>query len=264
MTLTPTRALITGASAGIGEAFARALAARGWDLVLVARREERLRALAAELSRTHGVQCSIVALDLGIDRAGRRLRELVDGEVDLVVNNAGFGTQGPFIETDGDALAQQIAVDLRAVVDVCHAFLPAMVARRRGAVINVSSTTAFQPVPTMAVYAAAKSFVVSFTESLWQELKPHGVTVFTLAPGPTRTEFFDVVGDSAATVGGIQRMQTPEQVVATGLRTLDRRRPPSSVVSGVDNAVTARLAKFVPKRLLLPAVAGVLRPIKST
>ncbi|GAB2480387.1 SDR family NAD(P)-dependent oxidoreductase [Jatrophihabitans fulvus] len=263
MPLTPTRAMITGASAGIGEAFARALAARRCDLVLVARREDRLRALAEELQRAHGVDCATVALDLGVDRAGRRLRELVDGEVDLVVNNAGFGTQGPFIDTDGDALAQQIAVDLRAVVDVCHAFLPEMVARRRGAVINVSSTTAFQPVPTMAVYAAAKAFVVSFTESLWQELKPHGVIAFTLAPGPTRTEFFDVVGDTAATIGGRQRMQTAEQVAATGLRTLARRHPPSSVVSGLDNAVTARLAKFVPKRVLLPAVANVLRPIKS-
>ena len=252
------RALVTGASSGIGRAMATALASRGSDLVLVARRGDRLEALAAELAEDYGVRCEAVVLDLSMDSAGRRLRELVGGEVDLVVNNAGFATQGSFVDTPADDLAREIAVDIRAVVDVSRAFLPAMVARRHGAIINVASTTAFQPVPTLAVYAASKAFVLRFTQALWFEARADGVIVFCLSPGPTQTEFFDAIGENATVVG---RMQTADQVAATALRALERRSPPPHVVSGRRNSLTSNLVRFAPLRVLLPGLARGMHPI---
>lgn len=254
------RALITGASSGIGESFAHALAARGCNLVLVARRQDRLDALGDRLEAEHKISCTRVAFDLSVERPGSRLRDLVDGDIDLLINNAGFATQGPFLEGDAGDFARVVAVDIAAVVDLCHAFLPAMVQRRHGAIINVSSTTAFQPVPTLAVYAASKAFVLSFSQSLWYEAKQHGVKVFSLAPGPTQTEFFDVVGESATVVG---TLQTAEQVVAAGLKTLDRRRTPPSAVSGFGNSIAAALATIAPRRVLLPALARSMQPVKS-
>lgn len=251
------RALITGASSGIGEAFARALAKRGCDLVLVARRRDRLDALAAQLEAEYGITCARIAFDLAGEAPGSRLRDLVNGDIDLVINNAGFATQGPFLDGDASDYARVLAVDIRAVVDICHAFLPAMVACRHGAIMNICSTTAYQPVPSLSVYAASKSFVLSFSQSLWYEAKRHGIKVFSFAPGPTRTEFFDVIGEAATVVG---RMQTADQVAAAGLRALDRRRTPPSVVSGAGNTASAALARLVPRRVLMPALARSLRP----
>ncbi|KKF03490.1 SDR family NAD(P)-dependent oxidoreductase [Mycolicibacterium obuense] len=254
------RALVTGASSGIGEAFAKALAARGCDLVLVARRRERLEPLAKELEERHGISCVSVPFDLSARHPGTELRALVEGDVDILINSAGFATQGPFVEGDAEDFARVLAVDVGAVVDLCHAFLPEMVRRRRGAIVNVSSTTAYQPVPTLAVYAAAKAFVLSFSQSLWYEARQHGVTVFSFAPGPTHTEFFDVIGETATAVG---RMQSADQVAAAGLRALDRRWTPPSAVSGVSNTISAALARLVPRRVLLPALARSLRPVEA-
>lgn len=253
------RALVTGASSGIGKAFAEALAARGCDLVLVARRQDRLDLLSEELEARHGISCAAVALDLSVPHPGSRLRARVDGDVDILVNSAGFAVQGPFVDGDTEDFARVLAVDIGAVVDLCHAFLPEMVRRRRGAILNVSSTTAYQPVPTLAVYAAAKAFVLSFSQSLWYEARQHGVTVFSFAPGPTHTEFFDVIGETATSVG---RMQSADQVAAAGLRALDRRWTPPSAVSGVGNSLSAALARLVPRRVLMPALARSLRPVK--
>ena len=251
----PGRSLVTGASSGIGAEFARALAARGSDLVLVARREDRLTALANELEQNHGIHCRTVAWDLSEDASGRRLREIVPEQIDLVVNNAGFAVQGPFADGDADDFERLIAVDIRAVVDICSAFLPDMIDRRDGTIVNVASTTAFQPVPSLAVYAAAKAFVLSFSQSLWYESAQHGVRVFALNPGPTRTEFFDVIGDTAAAAG---TYQTPAEVVATALRTLDARRSRPQVISGRRNTVQAIAAGLVPARVLLPTLARML------
>lgn len=251
----PGRSLVTGASSGIGAEFARALAARGSDLVLVARREDRLTALANELEQNHGIHCRTVAWDLSEDASGRRLREIVPEQIDLVVNNAGFAVQGPFADGDADDFERLIAVDIRAVVDICSAFLPDMIHRRDGTIVNVASTTAFQPVPSLAVYAAAKAFVLSFSQSLWYESAQHGVRVFALNPGPTRTEFFDVIGDTAAAAG---TYQTPAEVVATALRTLDARRSRPQVISGRRNTVQAIAAGLVPARVLLPTLARML------
>ncbi|GAA2070475.1 SDR family NAD(P)-dependent oxidoreductase [Williamsia deligens] len=256
MTFTPTRSLITGASSGIGRALARQLADRGSDLVLVARREDRLRELATELEAAHGITCEVVTADLAGHRSGARLRQRIGGDVDLVVNNAGVATQGPFVDAGAADLDRVLAVDVAALVDVCHAFLPEMVARGSGTIVNVSSTTAFQPVPTLAVYAAAKTFVLSFTQALWAEARPHGVRVMALAPGPTQTEFFDVIGDNAAIVGA---MQTPDHVARTALAALDKPRPPLYVISGRRNTLAATGARAVPNRVLLPMLQRSMR-----
>lgn len=239
----PARTLITGASSGIGAAYARAFAARGSDLVLVARRTDRLQALADELEAAHGIRAEVHTADLSLPAAGRALREAVAGEVDAVINNAGFGVHSLLVDTDPQLLEREIAVDVTALVDITRAFLPAMTAAGRGAIVNVASTAAFQPIPRMAVYGAAKSFVLSFTRAVWDEARGHGVKVLAVAPGATRTEFFDVVGTESAAVG---RYQTVDDVVRTTLRALDRKRTPPSVVSGVVNKIGAGVVRFVP------------------
>jgi short-subunit dehydrogenase len=256
MTFTPSRAVVTGASAGIGTAFAHALAARGADLVLVARREDRLRELAAAIEAAHRVRVEVVPADLGEPDSGIALRGRIDGPVDLLINNAGFGAYGPLAEADPRQLATLVDVDIRALVDLTRAFLPEMIAAGRGGIVNIGSTASFQPVPNMAAYGAAKAFVRSFTQAVWYEARQHGVKVTALNPGATRTEFFEVVGTDSAAVG---RYQTPEQVVATGLRALDRRSTPPSVVSGGGNAFAAWATRLVPQRILISGTARLMR-----
>ena len=230
-------ALITGASSGLGAEFARQLAARGSDLVLVARRAERLEALAAELREAHGIVATVIPADLSKPRAGEALAaatEKLGIEVHSVVANAGFGTYNDFAHEDGARIADEVAVNVGAVVDVAHAFYPQLLRHGDGALITVASTAAFQPVPNMAVYAASKAFVLSFTEALWYEARKSGLKVIALCPGVTETEFTDVAGDVAA----VAAPQTAEQVIRTALRALDRRNPPPSVISG-------RLSKFL-------------------
>src|SRR3954451_1667726 len=184
-------ALITGASSGIGEQFARQLAARGHDVVLVARRADRLERLAADLpTQAHAVPC-----DLATDAAAlpKRVADL-GVEVDLLVNNAGFGTSGPFLEHDPARDAMQVRLNCEAVVTLCHAFLPRMVDRRRGGVINVASSAGFQPIPYESVYAATKAFVISFTDALHTELRGTGVRAMAVNPGPVPTERQQVAG----------------------------------------------------------------------
>ncbi|MTD16950.1 SDR family NAD(P)-dependent oxidoreductase [Nakamurella sp. YIM 132087] len=255
MPFTPSRTLITGASSGIGAGFARTFAARGSDLVLVARREDRLRELAAELTARHGIRAQVLPADLAEPDAGRLLIEQVDGEVDLLVNNAGFATHGPLAESDAARIENEIDVDVRALVSLTRAFLPGMIARRSGAIVNLASTASFQPLPGMAVYGAAKAFVRTFSEAVWQEARPHGVKVFALSPGPTRTEFFDVVGTESAAVG---TMRDVDQVIATALRALDSRRTPPGVVDGRANALVAWSTRLVPRRILIPMTARML------
>ncbi|WP_230009623.1 SDR family oxidoreductase, partial [Microbacterium sp. Bi128] len=207
--------LLTGASAGIGMQFARALAARGASLVLVARRQDRLDTLADELRRDHGVTVDVLAADLSSPTAGADLKARVDAlgvTVTSVINNAGFGTFGPFIDEDPTLLEQEIAVDVVTPVQLTFAFLPDLLASGKGFLINVASMAAYTPTPRMAVYGAAKAFVLSFTESLWAELRDTGVTVFALSPGATSTEFNTVVGTDDATAGATPR--TPDDVVA--------------------------------------------------
>ncbi|WP_164702510.1 SDR family oxidoreductase [Modestobacter sp. KNN46-3] len=251
--------LVTGASAGIGAEFARQLAARGSDLVLVARRADRLTALAAELTAASGVRVDVVPLDLGRPAAGWALAAEVDRRgiaVTSVVNCAGFGTHGPFHSEDADRLAEMIAVDVTALVDVSRAFVDRLRAGT-GVLVNVASMAAYLPAPGMAVYAAAKAFVLSFTEALWAESRDSGLRVLALSPGATDTEFFDVVGNDAAD-GGRGR-QSPQEVVATAFRALDRRNPPPSMAVGRANRASVRAVRLLTRRravLLMAAITG--------
>jgi uncharacterized protein len=250
-----TTALITGASAGLGTEFATQFAARGADVVLVARREDRLRELADTLERTHRVTATVIALDLARpDAAAELRRELHDRGIAIqsLVNNAGFGMRGAFAEADAARVSEMVQLNVAALVGISREFLPDLVRDGRGVLVNIASTGAYQPCPNMAVYGATKAFVLSFTEALAYETKGSGLGVLALSPGATRTEFFDVVGTEDASVG---RFQTPEQVVSVAFRELDRRDTRPSVVSGKANAITAKLVGFMPRRVAL-AISG--------
>lgn len=241
--------LITGASSGIGLEFARALAARGASLVLVARRHDRLERLAAELHRDHGVTVHVLAVDLSSARAIAEIRSGIKAlgvPVTGLINNAGFGTFGPFLDEDPGRLAEEITVDVATPVQLTAAFLPGIVAAETGLLINVASMAAYTPTPRMAVYGAAKAFVLSFTEALWAELRGTGVTVFALSPGATSTEFNDVVGTDDATAGAKPR--TSADVVNTALTHLESKRPGPSVIDGTSNRFATNAIKFVSRR----------------
>jgi len=239
--------IVTGASSGIGAAFARELARRGSDLVLVARRLDRLHALASELEAAYGIRATAIALDLSSPGAGRALAAEIDARaipVTGLVNNAGFGTDGPFHSEDPARLTDEINVDVANLVDITRAFIDPLRAAGTGILVNVASLAGYTPSPGMAVYSACKAFVLSFTEALWFESRGTGLRVLCLSPGLTRTEFFD------ALEGGEYNgsYQTPDQVVRTAMRVLDRggRRP--SVQSGRINAVAAALPRFLTRR----------------
>ncbi len=254
-------ALITGASSGIGEAFARLLAVRGMDVILVARSEEKLQKLASELSREHNVRAEVIAADLSREHAAQEVYESTQQlglTVHLLVNNAGFGTYGYFESLSAEREHAEVMLNVTAVVDLTHAFLPAMVERREGGVINVASNAAFQPVPYMAVYGASKAFVLSFSEALWAEYRKRGVHILALCPGATATQFLQNVGTEEAAVGN---EHTPEQVVAVGLRALERGR--SYVIEGRNNYLLAQLSRFMPRPAVALVSKMIMRPRKS-
>ncbi len=246
-------ALVTGASAGLGVDFARQLAERGHTLVLVARRKERLESLAKELGKARAV-----AIDLSTkDAAAKLIADLeANGEVvDLLVNNAGFGLIGRFAELDAKRERQMIDLNVGALMDLCRAVAPGMIKRKSGAILNVASTAAFQPGPKMAVYFATKAFVLSFTEALHEELKPHGVHVTCLCPGPTRTEFGDVAGFKGNGLFDRVAMESPE-VVKAGLDGLDKNK--AVVVAGFVNKVGAFSTRLAP-RSVVRRIAGSIK-----
>jgi len=245
--------LITGASAGLGVDFARELSKRGHKLVLVARRKDRLAALAKELGNAR-----VVAIDLSKpDAADKLMADVAKAgeQVELLVNNAGFGAIGRFAELDAKRQRQMIDLNVGALMDLCRAVAPEMIARKSGAILNVASTAAFQPGPKMAVYFATKAFVLSFTEALHEELKPHGVKVSCLCPGPTRTEFGEVAGFKGSGAFDKVGMESLPVVVA-GLRGLDQNR--AVVVPGLVNKVGAASTRFVP-RSIVRKIAGAIK-----
>jgi short-subunit dehydrogenase len=246
-------ALITGASAGLGVEFARQLAERGHRLVLVARRKDRLEALAKELGKARAI-----AADLSKkDAAAKLIAEIAAaGEgVDLLVNNAGFGLIGNFAELDSKRLRQMIDLNCGVLTELCSAVAPAMIARKSGAILNVASTAAFQPGPKMAVYFATKAFVLSLSEALHEELKPHGIKVNCLCPGPTRTEFGDVAGFGGNGLFDRVAMEAPE-VVQAGLAGLDKNK--AVVVTGWMNKIGAASTRFAP-RSVVRKIAGAIK-----
>jgi hypothetical protein len=246
-------ALVTGASAGLGVDFARQLSKRGHRLVLAARRKDRLETLAKELGNARAV-----AIDLSKTNAAAKLIADIEanGEfVDLLVNNAGFGLIGKFAELDAKRLRQMIDLNVGALMDLCRAAAPGMIERKSGGIINVASTAAFQPGPKMAAYFATKAFVLSFTEALHEELKPHGIKVSCLCPGPTRTEFGEVAGFNGNSMFERVAMESPE-VVEAGLAGLDKNH--AVVVPGWMNKVTAASTRFAP-RPIVRKIAGAIK-----
>jgi len=246
-------ALVTGASAGLGVEFARQLSKRGHRLVLAARRKDRLDALAKELGKARAV-----SIDLSKkDSAARLLADLeANGEtVDLLVNNAGFGLIGRFAELDAKRERQMIDLNIGTLTDLCRAVAPQMIARKSGAILNVASTAAFQPGPKMAVYFATKAFVLSLSEALHEELKPHGVKVSCLCPGPTRTEFGDVAGFGGNGMFDKVAMNAPE-VVKAGLDGIDKNK--AVVIPGLINKAGAFSGRFAP-RSVVRKIAGAIK-----
>ncbi len=257
-------ALITGASTGIGAAFARELAARGMGVVLVARSEDTLRTLADDIVRDHGVRAEVIAADVSVAGAAREIlreTERRDVRVHLLVNNAGFATNGPFESLDPERERAEVLTNVAGVVDMAHAFLPQMLARGGGGgIINVASTAAFQPLAYMAVYAASKAFVLSFSEALWAEYRTRGVRVLALCPGPTETPFFDVAGTDEAQFGA---KDTAEHVVAVGLRALERGKNYTIAGPNAGNYLLAQTARFSP-RWLTARIAGQIAKPRDT
>lgn len=253
-----TTAVVTGASSGIGQEFAHQLAARGAEMVLVARRRDRLAALAATLHDRYGTTAHVQPCDLAEPGAAAALAAtLAERSLhpDTLVNAAGIGTHGPFATADPAALSAELRLNVTATVELTRALLPAMIASGRGALVNIASTAAYQPTPSMAVYGAGKAFVLHFTEALAHETRRSGLRVLALSPGPTSTEFFDILGTDRPAVGG---WQTPQDVVSLALRALDRRCPPPSLVSGRLNTLPVLAARISPRRLTLAVTARLL------
>ncbi len=246
-------ALITGASSGIGDALARELAQRKCDVVLVARSAGKLRALADELTRTHGVKATVIAADLTAPGATTYVAEATRavGRLDVLVNNAGFATFGLFAENKLDEEIEEIRLNVEALTDLTKRFLPEIIAAR-GRILNVASTAAFQPGPMMAVYYATKAYVLSFSEALWYELRPRGVSVTCLCPGPTKTGFQSRAGQEGVRLLEVGLMSA-EAVAIAGVNGLFSGK--RVVVPGLSNRLGAWLVHFSPTRLVLGVIS---------
>lgn len=261
-TLKGKTALVTGASAGIGEALARKLAAEGVNLVLVARSQAKLERLACELGQTYLVRCVPLVADLSQPNCGPDLLQAVQRvnvQIDILVNNAGFGTYGPFETISPRAEQDEIAVNIAAVVALAHAFLPDMLARGSGAILNVASTASFQPVPYLAVYAATKAFVLSFSEALWAEYRERGIRVVALCPSAVDTGFIDRLGDEAVRDTSVfSQTLRPEQVADQALVAL--RGKQAIHIVGIKNWLMTQSLRFAPRALVALAGAKMMRP----
>jgi uncharacterized protein len=239
--------LITGASAGLGAGFARAFAKRGDDIILVARRTDRLETLAAQLSATHNIKATVFSTDLTEPGAVPRLHLDIDDAnltVTCLINNAGYGLRGSFADMDGPSQARMIDLNCRALVELSHAFLPDMIKAGRGGILNIASTAAFQPGPWMAVYYASKAFVLSFSEALHDEVRASGVTVAALCPGATRTEFFETAQMTDSLLSRYMAGDA-DKVIRDGLAALDKNR--AVAISGALNTMIAQSIRLTPR-----------------
>jgi short-subunit dehydrogenase len=254
-------ALVTGASSGIGAAISRELASRGYAVALAARREERLRSLATELTTEHGVSAEAISCDVADPAERERLSEELRARgrsVEVLVNNAGFGHQADFARSPRERMTEMVRVNCEAVVDLTSLFLTGMVERGRGSVINIASTASFQPLPGSAVYAASKAFVLSFSEAVRTELRGSGVSVTAVCPGPVKTEFTEVAG-----VPGLED-RTPgaawmsaEEIAKHALDGAARDK--RVVVPGAINRATALAGQHSPRAVALPLISRVWR-----
>lgn len=258
MELNKTTALVTGASSGLGRCFARQLAERGVNLVITARRAERLEELAAELSDQHGVQVTCLPLDLAEPDSAKTLFEKTEGAgqpIDILINNAGFASFGSFANMPWETVANLINVDIRALTELTHRFVKAMSARNRGHILNVSSAASYVPVPFYAIYAAAKTYVRNFTEALAHELRKSKIRVCCLCPGAIKTDFWDVAGQKNISTLLRATMTTPDKVARVGLRALFGWR--RNVISGFINKLVFWLTRLSPRRFIV-RIAGAL------
>jgi len=253
--------LVTGASAGIGVALARELASGGVHLVLTARRMDRLLQLARELDQKHGVKTEVFAADLTQLDAPQRIFEFTTQrgiEIELLINNAGFGQYGALPQVDTQRLLDMVQVNCSAVVHLTRLYLPGMVQRKRGDVLILASTASFQAVPYISTYAATKAFDLLFAEGLAEEMKPYGIRVCALCPGSTESEFHALAGQQRFTA---KNMETAEEVARTGLRALAAGK--SYVISGLGNYLGAQSQRMVPRRLVTRIAANLFRPTKK-
>ena len=253
-------ALVTGASSGIGEAFARELAARGMRLVLTARREDRLRALADSLHAAHGTECHVIAEDLAKPgAAGVMWIEATDGrEIHLLVNNAGFGLKGPFVDLALDRQAEMVRLNCKTPLELMHLALGPMRARREGGIVNVASIAGYQPIPLLATYSASKAFLLTLSEAVAEEVREDGVRVLALNPGAVSTGFQAVAGTQVdeKTLG----VRTPEQVVAATLRALERGK--TTVVPGLVNRASTVAVRVAPRSIVLRTAKKVMKTFR--
>jgi short-subunit dehydrogenase len=256
-------ALVTGASSGIGVALAKQLAAEGTNLVLTARRRDRLEELARNLQQSHGIRTEVFAADLARSEASQQIYEFTKQkgiEIDLLINNAGFGQYGELTAVETQRLLDMVQVNCMAVVYLTRLYLADMVARRRGDVLILASTASFQAVPYISTYAATKAFDLLFAEGLAEEMKPYGIRVCALCPGSTQSEFHVVAGQESFAAKHAQ--ETAEKVARTGLQALAEGK--SYVISGVGNYLGAQSQRLVPRRAVTRIAAKMFRPEKAS
>ena len=256
-------AVVTGASSGLGRGIAARLAGRGMSLVLTGRNDARLNETVQEIRRASPqVTIETVAADLATTSGvSALLAHVGDRPIEVLVNNAGFGSYGAFAEADAKREAEEVAVDVSAVMTLARAFLPGMLARRSGGILNVASAIAFQPAPYQAVYGASKAFVLSFSQALWAEARAAGVAVTALCPGPTRTGFVDALGAEVGHTVVYSRLADPGPVVEAGLRALDKSR--AVVIPGLRTKVIAESGRLMPREWLTRISARWLRPVTT-
>lgn len=262
-----TTALVTGASSGLGVGYAHELAERGADLVLVARRQERLEALAVDLAEKYGTVSTVIPLDLAApDAVAELVSDLTERSIRVgtLVNSAGFGTFGNFVDSDAGRERDQLAVNVQTLTALTHALLPGLITTateqpHSAALVNLASTAAFQPVPHMSVYGATKAYVLSFTEALWYETRPSGLKVIAVCPGHVDTEFSDV----AQNRGAARFSLTVDDVMNSTFAALDRSTPPPHVISGARNSLLARVATVSPRRAVINAVGRRRAPTRT-
>ncbi len=250
-------ALITGASSGIGETFARELASQKKNLVLVARSKDKLEQLATKLEQKEGIKTTVIPQDLTLPGAGQSLFDQIKAQgltIDLLINNAGFGDYGNFSDRPLDKQITMIQLNITVLTELTGLFLPEMKQRANGGIINVSSIAGFQPLPYMSVYAATKAFVLNFTEALWAENKDCGVNILALCPGPTESEFFKRAEFPDSFAGGDKNsLVSSEEVVTEALKALNKNQS-TVVTGGIGNQLLVNVPRFVPRDFLVSAV----------
>lgn len=255
--------LITGASGGIGAAFARKLAAEKHHLLLIARSADKLSALCSELSSLYQIEARYIAINLADKHAALNVfqeTEALGLEVNFLINNAGIGSAGEFTALDMEMEREMMTLNMLALADLTHHYLQGMRKRRAGTIINVASIAAFQPVPFMAVYAATKAFVRAFTEAITAENQPYDISILLLCPGATETNFFEAanIGAEGKKAIATAQVESPEQVVENALRAV--RRGKKITISGFRNTLLTRIGHFIPNTLIASVIARQFRP----